>query len=344
MQAEYQIINNSIIISFEKSPSIDIRNTIKSSGFTWNTRNNAWTAPFSIERENCAKKVVEEAQRLPQTTFNQVASSAHPSQSSKTDFIPNGDDSLLKQFTENDIIELPVSEEVYNKTLVNTVKKFNYTLKNSIKSRTHSELITDLFMGDLAKNSLVDYLRKNCKNQPIICDYDEIRIDDFKKPDPWDFYINDKDNYKVEVKSSTPPVKKTGIMETSKELIRGRDIKILAKKTAGQEETSPINFDCFVFPQIYFNCRIPKGRYFSAEELLKLEKDPMFLEQLVNLTLFMHPLFFGWAAKTDIIFFMDRLKVPKWEYGNAVYWSCPLRYARSIKELIDFADQTKKRG
>ncbi|MEI9908716.1 MAG: hypothetical protein WDO71_03030 [Bacteroidota bacterium] len=56
--------------------------------------------------------------------------------------------------------------------------------------------------GDLAKNSLLEYLRP-LSTQPIM-DYDELRTDNFEEPDPgWDIKAGAK-QIKIEVKSSIP--------------------------------------------------------------------------------------------------------------------------------------------
>mgnify|MGYP000528454652 CR=1 FL=1 len=105
--------------------------------------------------------------------------------------------------TEDDIIELPVTEEIIDKTMRNTAKKYNYTCKGLMYDRTPVELLDNIYMGDIAKNALVDYLRLHSELEVI--DYDDIRTDNFQEHDPgWDFLLGN-DKFKVEVKSSIPP-------------------------------------------------------------------------------------------------------------------------------------------
>ena len=103
--------------------------------------------------------------------------------------------------TQNDIIILPVNAAILNKTANNAIRKYSHTHRSLMYGRTPVELLDNIFMGDIAKNSLLEYLKFQCIN-PII-DYDELRNDNFMSPDPgWDFKVGDN-RIKVEVKSST---------------------------------------------------------------------------------------------------------------------------------------------
>lgn len=341
--SRYSITENEIVIRFSTNPSPEIRNLIRNAGFRC-VKNNVdnvweWRADNSPENERAAKDAVLISNGKKEKPRTESIKGAFKSSSSS-----NGT-GLIKEFTLNDIVALPVSLDVKEKTIINTVKKFNYTLQNSIVRRNQIELICDLYMGDLAKNCIVDYLRNHCEKGVHIIDYDEVRTDNFTDHDPWDFCIN-RDDLRVEVKSSTPPEKKNGEIESNEELLRGygeskgRDIKIIAKKTPNQREVPPEEFDCFVFPQVYFRCRVPDKRDLTSAEIQRLSISPLDLQEIIDLKRFDNPLFFGWSAKTDIIFFRDRLVEPQWKYGNAVYWSCPLRYSRTLKELVNFADRT----
>lgn len=341
--SRYTIHGNEIVIRFTSNPSTEIRTLIRNAGFKCikNAEDDVWEwrAERTQENEGVAKdavlisngKKVNDQRGHINGTFKNVPSS--------------DGEGLIKEFTLSDIFLLPISSEVKEKTIINTVKKVNYTLQNSIVRRKQIELICDLYMGDLAKNCIVEYLRNHCEKGVHIIDYDEVRTDNFTEHDPWDFCIN-RDDLRVEVKSSTPPEKKNGEIESNEELLRGygkskgRDIKIIAKKTPNQEEVQPEDFDCFVFPQVYFRCRVPDGRDLTSAELNRLRDSPMALQEIVDLQRFDSPLFFGWATKTDVMFFRDRLVKNQWTYGNAVYWRCPLRFSRTLDELIDFANKT----
>lgn len=342
--SRYSISEGEIVIRFSANPSPEIRTLIRNAGFKCvkNAVDDVWE--WRAERTQENERVAKDAVLI--SNGKKVNEHRTPNNGAFKNASSVGGNGLIKEFTLNDIVSLPVSTKVKEKTIINTVRKFNYTLQNSIVKRKQIELICDLYMGDLAKNCIVDYLREHCVNGLHIIDYDEVRTDNFTEHDPWDFCIN-RDDLRVEVKSSTPPLKKNGEMESDEELLRGdgkrlkgRDIKIIAKKTPNQKEVQPEEFDCFVFPQVYFRCRVPDARDLTSEELSRLRVSPMALQEIVDLQRFDNPLFFGWSAKTDIIFFRDRLVEPQWEYGNAIYWSCPLRYSRTLKELVDFANGT----
>jgi len=105
--------------------------------------------------------------------------------------------------TEHDVFYLPVSDAVCEKTMKNVVKKYDNTNKTDMYDRTPVELLDNLYMGDIAKNALLDFLLKSGVTD--IIDYDDVRIDNFTNPDPgWDFIVG-KRKLKVEVKSSIPP-------------------------------------------------------------------------------------------------------------------------------------------
>ena len=60
--------------------------------------------------------------------------------------------------TINDVIILPVNQQIIDKTMKNVVKKLNHTNISLMYNRTPVELLDNLYMGDLAKNALYDYL------------------------------------------------------------------------------------------------------------------------------------------------------------------------------------------
>lgn len=62
--------------------------------------------------------------------------------------------SNLFQMTINDVIILPVNQQIIDKTMKNVVKKLNHTNISLIFNRTPVELLDNLYIGDLAKNAL----------------------------------------------------------------------------------------------------------------------------------------------------------------------------------------------
>lgn len=62
--------------------------------------------------------------------------------------------SILFQMTTNDVIILPVNQQIIDKTMKNVVKKLNHTNISLMLNRTPVELLDNLYIGDLAKNAL----------------------------------------------------------------------------------------------------------------------------------------------------------------------------------------------
>ena len=62
--------------------------------------------------------------------------------------------SILFQRTTNDVIILPVNQQIIDKTMKNVVKKLNHTNISLMFNRTPVELLDNLYIGDLAKNAL----------------------------------------------------------------------------------------------------------------------------------------------------------------------------------------------
>ena len=56
--------------------------------------------------------------------------------------------------TTNDVIILPVNQQIIDKTMKNVVKKLNHTNISLMLNRTPVELLDNLYIGDLAKNAL----------------------------------------------------------------------------------------------------------------------------------------------------------------------------------------------
>jgi len=57
--------------------------------------------------------------------------------------------------TVNDVITLPVPHTVLSKTATNTIRKYSHTHRTLMYGRTPVELLDNIFMGDMAKNSLL---------------------------------------------------------------------------------------------------------------------------------------------------------------------------------------------
>ncbi len=232
----------------------------------------------------------------------------------------------------DEVYSLPVSPEIALKTAINTIKKFSHTQRALMYGRTPVELLDNIYMGDIAKNALLDFLRLNCST-PVI-DYDDLRTDHFTLPDPgWDFKVGNA-AIKVEIKSSTPPNK-----ENREAIINLRDIKITASHDKGKTWIDPASLESEIHVQIYFEARPYKNGFDSIEALQKaLNENPSSITEIINAGKYNNPLFFGWNFKEKIMHYANTLAPPTWSFSwtNRIYWRCPIKEALTLPQLIDF--------
>ena len=197
-------------------------------------------------------------------------------------------------------------------------------------NRTPVELLDNLYMGDLAKNSLFSYLKSHCVVE--IIDYDEIRTDNFEFPDPgWDFVVGNK-KIKVEVKSSIPTK-----MEDNQSIINKRDIKITASHDKGKTFISPQDIESDIHVQIYFYAKPYKNGFETFEELsTALEYDNTLIHRILNTSKYNNPLFFGYNTKGNIKNFYLTLRPNTWSFvgTDRIYWRCPISKSFTLPELI----------
>lgn len=242
---------------------------------------------------------------------------------------------------ESDILALPVTDEVVEKTMINTAKKFGYTYKTLMYSRTPIELLDNIYMGDVAKNALVAYLRAH-STLPIT-DYDEIRTDGFQTHDPgWDFMIGES-GIKVEVKSSIPPNRESGAS-----LINLRDIKITASHDKGQTWMLPEDMESDIHVQVYFYATPYRKGYDSFDELASdLKRDYRIIGRLINASKYNHPFFLGWTTKKRIIKHLKALPQEQrtWTFvwTSRIYWKSPIKDALNMPQLLKCMERLKKR-
>lgn len=245
--------------------------------------------------------------------------------------------------TVDDILELPVSREVIEKTLRNTVKKYNYTVNAMMYSRSPIELLDNLYMGDMAKNAIYDYLVKHC-SCPVI-DYDEIRTDNFQNHDPgWDILVGDK-KIKVEIKSSIPPNN-----ESRENIINLRDIKITASHDEGRTWILPQSLESDIHVQVYFYAKPYKRGIDRFDTLSQIISQDMWkIREFINSDKYNHPLFFGYNTKENIIKHLNTLPRDKrtWTFSwtHRIYWKCPIKDAfnmPSLLALINNEEQTQE--
>ena len=247
-------------------------------------------------------------------------------------------------FTVQDVFVLPINREIIGKTIDNVVKKFSFTRLNSIKKRSPLELLDNLIQGDLAKNSLLWYLRRQ---KICLYDYDEIRTDNFKEPDPdWDMCTIDEKTF-IEVKSSLPPdYLKKKKEKFSNRIIAELDIKLTAGSNP-QKLIPPQQLKADIHIQVYYNAdRLDKKNPLSDFNKIKktIETNP---EIILDLTHFndrlMKPYFFGFCTRGEIqeyIEYLQKKDQPQtWEYEHCIYWRFPIHYARNIFRLIELLNQ-----
>lgn len=237
--------------------------------------------------------------------------------------------------TINDVFVLPVGDQVLEKTAVNTIRKYSHTHTSMMYNRTPVELLDNIFMGDLAKNSLIDWLKPRCNY--LITDYDEVRTDNFKESDPgWDFMIGSK-LQKAEVKSSTPTRK-----ENCNNIISLRDIKITASHDKGKTWIDPNTLESDIHIQIYFYARPWKNGYDNFGRLADdLNSNPSLIHSVINTKKYSEPLFFGWNIKKNIIAYSEKLDNPTWSFDKTsrIYWKCPIKEAFNLSQLEKFVNR-----
>lgn len=240
-------------------------------------------------------------------------------------------------FTVHDVFILPINREIISKTIANVVRKFSFTRLNSIKSRTPLELLDNLVQGDLAKNSLLWHLRRQ---KICLFDYDEIRTDDFKEPDPdWDMCTPDEKTF-IEVKSSLPPdyLKKKN-EKFSHRIIEELDIKLTAGSSP-QKLISPKQLKADIHIQVYYNTeRLDKQH--SGNDFGKIKKtNPESILELIHFKeRLQKPYFFGFCTRNEIVEYLEYLEKKDqsqtWKYEDCIYWRFPIHYARDMNRLIE---------
>jgi hypothetical protein len=235
---------------------------------------------------------------------------------------------MEQTFFNKDVIELPFNEDIANKSYINSIKKFKYTMKNKSYDRTPIELFDNILMGDIAKNSFLNCLRDQGYN---CVDYDEIREDNFENNDPgWDIKIGSK-KVCIEVKSSIPPNE-----ASDDEIIEKYDVKVIAGHK-GQVLKSPEKIESDIHVQIYFRAKIYKKSKFSTlEDLYEfLNSNHEEGKKLINIQKFNKPLFFSWNSKEKIIFFSKTFIPNTWTFTwtSIIYWKCPIKYSHNLNKL-----------
>jgi len=234
----------------------------------------------------------------------------------------------------SEVYFLPVNVDVIDKTMRNVVKKYDNTDKTLMYERTPVELLDNLYMGDIAKNSLIHYLRL-CGIRNVV-DYDDIRSDNFVNPDPgWDFIVGRR-KVKVEVKSSIPPNK-----ESIVDIVSKRDIKI----TAALDKNNPViilpeNLESHVHVQIYFYATPFKIGYNDFDELSKvINADYKQIAKIIKAEKYDQPLFFGWNTKDEIIqYTQSDVHNHTWSFSwtKRLYWDCPIKYAHNLESFVRY--------
>lgn len=233
-----------------------------------------------------------------------------------------------------EVYYLPFDDTVVDRTMKNVVKKYDNTDKSLMYERTPVELLDNLIMGDIAKNSLIFYLRE-CGIDNII-DYDDVRTDNFLNADPgWDFLVGQR-KVKVEVKSSIPPNN-----ESISDIVSKRDIKI----TAALDKDNPViifpkDLESHLHIQIYFYASPYKDGYDSFDELSRdINSDYIKIATIIGIEKYSQPLFLGWNTKDEVVKYTNGdIKNHTWTFPwtKRLYWDCPIRNAHNLESLVRY--------
>lgn len=237
--------------------------------------------------------------------------------------------------TINDVVVLPFGDQILEKTAANVIRKYSHTHTSMMYNRTPVELLDNIFMGDLAKNALLEWLKPRCIC--TITDYDEVRTDNFKEPDPgWDFMAGNK-QLKAEVKSSIPTRN-----ENYNRIIALRDIKITASQDKGVTWIDPQTLESDIHIQIYFYAKPWKNGYDNFDKLAgDLTANPDLIHTVINTKKYSEPLFFGWNTKKNIVAYSKNLDKPTWSFDKTsrIYWKCPIKEAFDLSQLVRFINR-----
>lgn len=237
--------------------------------------------------------------------------------------------------TINDVVVLPFGGQILKKTAMNAIRKYSHTSTSMMYNRTPVELLDNIFMGDLAKNALLEWLKPRCNSN--ITDYDEVRTDNFKEPDPgWDFIAGNK-QLKAEVKSSIPTHN-----ENYNRIITLRDIKITASHDKGLTWIDPKTLESDIHIQIYFYAKPWKNGYSNFDNLAHdLNTNPGLIHSVINTKKYSEPLFFGWNIKKNIIAYSEKLDNPTWSFDKTsrIYWKCPIKEAFNLSQLVKYINR-----
>lgn len=114
-------------------------------------------------------------------------------------------------------------------------KKINFTV-NTWQKRTKLQILSDFWVGDLAKIVVKNYLQENGL---LVTDYDSIRTDNFKLADQFDLKVNDLE---IEIKSSIEKYSKDLTLIINKR-------RIIDNKHLSHENQSNIVIQVFFVPK-----------------------------------------------------------------------------------------------
>lgn len=113
-----------------------------------------------------------------------------------------------------EVVVCPVTTEMHEEAAKTATLKATHTSDTWLLNRKPDERFNTLFMGDLAKIAMKLWLRSHGKT---VVDYDEIRVNNFEKNDPYDLMLVEKTTGKdlaAEIKSSFEKVQTLALAET----------------------------------------------------------------------------------------------------------------------------------
>ncbi|MCI0130032.1 hypothetical protein [Vagococcus sp. CY53-2] len=143
----------------------------------------------------------------------------------------------------NDIVNIPVSNNVINRAAETSLKKLPYLYRGFINSRTLKKRLENSFQGDVAKLALMENLESNGRN--VSDDFDVVRTDNFMQPMNRAYHFI-MDEIRIESNSSKLPPRITAINDTN---LLNMDIKI--SHSEGRN-TFPLFVDYDMAVQMYF--------------------------------------------------------------------------------------------
>lgn len=185
----------------------------------------------------------------------------------------------------DDVVKITIDGRMKERAKETSAKKLQYTIdRHDLEERNRTKRLCDIYLGDIATLAVAKWLKVNGKS---FIAYDEVRTDDFKKPDKgWDLQLTKIDGSigYCNVKSSGPDkrpitiasILKTRNLATKPSIIRNGEIV-----TCGEEQD--FNVQVYHLPNDEDNIYLIS--WAKLEDLIILSPKPMYVRTISRYSL-----------------------------------------------------------